>query len=112
MEIWHNPRCSKSRAALALLTDRGVEPTVRRYLDEPPTLTELQDAQSILGLPAIEMIRTGEAAFKEMGLSKSDPDETLLKAMAEAPKLIERPVIFSGDKAVIARPPEKALEVL
>ena len=110
--IWHNPRCSKSRQALALLEERGAKITIRRYLDEPPTLTELQDAQSILGLPAIEMIRTGEAAFKEMGLSKSDPDETLLKAMAEAPKLIERPVIFSGDKAVIARPPEKALEVL
>ena len=110
--IWHNPRCSKSRQALALLEERGAKITIRRYLDEPPTLTELQDAQSILGLPAIEMIRTGEAAFKEMGLSKSDPDETLLKAMAEAPKLIERPVIFSGDKAVIARPPEKALDIL
>lgn len=110
--IWHNPRCSKSRQALALLEERGAEITIRRYLDEPPTLAELQDAQSKLALPAIDMIRTGEAVFKEMGLSKSDPDETLLKAMAEAPKLIERPVIFSGEKAVIARPPEKALEVL
>lgn len=110
--IWHNPRCSKSRQALALLEERGAEITIRRYLDEPPTLTELQDAQSILGLPAIEMIRTGEAVFKEIGLSKSDPDETLLKAMAKAPKLIERPVVFSGDKAVIARPPEKALDIL
>ena len=110
--IWHNPRCSKSRQALALLEERGAKITIRRYLDEPPTLTELQDAQSKLALPAIDMIRTGEAAFKEMGLSKSDPDETLLKAMAEAPKLIERPVIFSGDKAVIARPPEKALDIL
>lgn len=110
--IWHNPRCSKSRQALALLEERGAEITIRRYLDEPPTLAELQDAQSKLALPAIEMIRTGEAAFKEMGLSKSDPDETLLKAMAKAPKLIERPVVFSGDKAVIARPPEKALDIL
>lgn len=110
--IWHNPRCSKSRQALALLEERGAEITIRRYLDEPPTLAELKDAQSKLGLPAIDMIRTGEAVFKEMGLSKSDPDETLLKAMSEAPKLIERPVIFSGAKAVIGRPPEKALEVL
>ncbi|MEQ8896303.1 MAG: arsenate reductase (glutaredoxin) [Roseovarius sp.] len=109
--IWHNPRCSKSRQALALLEERGAEITIRRYLDEPPSLAELHDAQSKLGLPAIDMIRTGEAAFKEMGLSKSDPDEVLLKAMSEAPKLIERPVIFSGDKAVIGRPPEKALEV-
>jgi len=110
--IWHNPRCSKSRQALALLEERGAEITIRRYLDEPPTLAELQDAQSKLGLPAIAMIRTGEAIFKEMGLSKSDPDEVLLKAMSEAPKLIERPVIFGAQKAVLARPPEKALEIL
>ena len=110
--IWHNPRCSKSRQALALLEERGAEITIRRYLDEPPSLAELQDARSKLGLPAIAMIRTGEAVFKEMGLSKSDPDDTLLKAMTEAPKLIERPVIFSGEKAIIARPPEKALDIL
>ena len=110
--IWHNPRCSKSRQALALLEERGAEITIRRYLDEPPSLAELQDARSKLDLPAIDMIRTGEAVFKEMGLSKSDPDDTLLKAMAEAPKLIERPVVFSGDRAIIARPPEKALDIL
>lgn len=110
--IWHNPRCSKSRQALALLEARGARIVVRRYLDDPPSLTELRDAQARLRLPAIDMIRTGEAAFRERGLSKSDPDDVLLKAMAEQPRLIERPVIFSGERAVIGRPPERALEVL
>ncbi len=111
IEIWHNPRCSKSRQALALLEERG-DVTVRRYLDDPPTLAELRDAQAKLGLAAIDMIRTGEADFRGLGLSKTDSDDVLLAAMAEHPKLIERPVIFSGGKAVIGRPPERALEVL
>ena len=110
--IWHNPRCSKSRAALALLEARGAELTVRRYLEDRPDLAELEAARAMLGLRAIEMMRTGEPAFRAMGLSKDDDDATLLAAMAAEPKLIERAVVFAGGRAVIARPPERALELL
>jgi arsenate reductase len=110
--IWHNPRCSKSRAALKLIEARGLTPTIRRYLDDPPNLEELRAAQSALGLPAIAMMRPGEAAFRELGLSKSDDDETLLKAMAARPVLIERPIVFAGGRAMIGRPPERVLDIL
>ncbi|WP_425099576.1 arsenate reductase (glutaredoxin) [Tropicibacter sp. S64] len=112
MILWHNPRCSKSRQALALLDARGVTVTVRKYLEDAPSLEELRAAQEALGLPAIGMMRSGEAAFREMGLSKTDSDATLLAAMAQEPKLIERPVLFAGGKAVIGRPPECVLELL
>ena len=110
--FWHNPRCSKSRQALALLEERGADLTLRRYLDDAPSLAELQAAQRALGLPAIDMLRPREALFKEMGLSKDMPDEALLQAAAEAPKLIERPILFAGDRAVIGRPPERVLDLL
>lgn len=108
--IWHNPRCSKSRQALALLEDRG-DVQVRKYLEDAPSLQELQAAQDLLGVRAIEMMRTGEVEFKALGLSKDDDDARLLAAMAAHPKLIERPVVFAHGRAVIARPPERALEV-
>ena len=112
MILWHNPRCSKSREALALLEARGADLRVRRYLEDAPSLDELTSAQAVLGLSAIEMMRPKEAAFREMGLSRDADDETLLRAMAEQPKLIERPVLFAGDRAVIGRPPERVLELL
>lgn len=112
LTLWHNSRCSKSRAALALLETRGVTPEIRKYLDDAPTLEELRALQALLGLPAIEMMRPKEAAFRDRGLSKSDPDETLLQAMAEEPKLIERPVLIAGDRAVIGRPPERVLDLV
>ncbi|WP_306155660.1 arsenate reductase (glutaredoxin) [Roseovarius sp. MMSF_3281] len=110
--IWHNPRCSKSRQALALLEERGAQVQVRRYLDDAPSAGELRLTRDTLNLRAIEMMRTGEAAFKELGLSKSDDDETLIAAMAANPKLIERPVVFANGQARIGRPPEKVLEIL
>ncbi|WP_111735222.1 arsenate reductase (glutaredoxin) [Roseovarius amoyensis] len=110
--IWHNPRCSKSRQTLALVQERGEEVTIRRYLDEPPSAEELREAQALLDLPAIEMMRTGEALFSELGLSKTDPDDKLIEAMATHPRLIERPVVFASGRAVIARPPERALDLL
>ncbi|CUH75142.1 arsenate reductase (glutaredoxin) [Tropicibacter naphthalenivorans] len=112
MILWHNPRCSKSRAALALLEERGVQVTVRKYLEDAPTVEELQAAQTALGLPVTQMMRTKEAAFKDMGLTKDTPKDALLAAMAQEPKLIERPVLFKADKAVIGRPPERVLELL
>ncbi len=112
MILWHNPRCSKSREALALLQEKGITPEVRRYLEDAPTYAELKAAQAALGVPVIEMVRTKEAEFKVAGLSKDSDDETLLRAMAETPKLIERPVAFAGARAVIGRPPERVLELL
>ncbi len=110
--IWHNPRCSKSRQTLDLLTREGHDPAVRHYLDNPPSEEELRVAQTALGLPAIAMMRTGEAAFKEMGLTKTDDEDSLIAAMAKQPKLIERPVVFNGSKAAIGRPPEAVLDIL
>ncbi|MDO6583964.1 arsenate reductase (glutaredoxin) [Salipiger sp. 1_MG-2023] len=111
MILWHNPRCSKSREALALLEANGATPELRRYLDEPPSLAELRAAQVALGIPVIEMMRVKEAAFAQRGLRGAD-DATLLQAMAEEPKLIERPVLFAKGRAVIGRPPEKVLDLL
>jgi len=110
--IWHNPRCSKSRQVLALLEDRDEEVQVRRYLDDAPSIEELRLTRDTLGLRAIQMMRTGEAVFREQGLSKSDDDESLLEAMAATPKLIERPVVFANGQARIGRPPEAVLEIL
>lgn len=112
MILWHNPRCSKSRAGLALLQERGAEVTVRRYLDDPPTLAELRAALAMLGSPAIAMMRPNEPQFRAMKLSRGDDDETLLAAMAAAPKLIERPILFAQGRAVIGRPPERLLDLL
>lgn len=113
IEYWHNPRCSKSRAGLALLEQRGVAITLRRYLEDAPTLDDLRALRAALGTPPVlAMMRPGEKRFKELGLSKSDDDEALLVAMAENPILIERPVAIAGDRAVIGRPPETVLDLL
>jgi len=112
IEFWHNPRCSKSRMGLALLEERGAEIEVRKYLENAPSIDELRAAQSLLDLPAIKMMRTGEKRFKELGLSKDAPDAELIQAMAENPILIERPLAISGSKAAIGRPPENLLDLL
>lgn len=113
IELWHNPRCSKSRQALALLTESGATFSERRYLDDVPTLQELKHAHAALGRPpVVEMMRTGEKLFRELGLSKTDDDDALLQAMAEHSILIERPLAISDRRAVIGRPPERVLELL
>lgn len=109
--LWHNPRCSKSRAALALLEDSGAEVAVRRYLEDAPSEDELRAAQAALGLPVVEMMRQKDALFRDLALKEAD-DAALLAAMAVHPALIERPVVFGPKQAVIARPPERALEVM
>lgn len=110
--IWHNPRCSKSRATLKLLEEKGIVPEVRLYLQDPPTADEIRAAIEALGIPAIGLVRTGEAAFKESELTKDSTSESLLAAMVEHPILIERPVVFAGAKARIGRPPESVLEII
>ena len=111
--LWHNPRCSKSRQALALLEEAGAEITVRRYLEDAPGAEEISAARQAMGNPPlIEMIRTGEKVFRELGVTATSGDDALLQAMASHPILIERPVAIRGDKAVIGRPPEKVLDLL
>ena len=110
--IWHNPRCSKSRTALALLEERGVEPTQVKYLETPPTENEIRHVLSLLGVSAIDLMRRGEATLKELNLSSDTPEDELISAMTNHPILIERPVIISATQVVIGRPPENALTLL
>ena len=110
--IWHNPRCSKSRQALALLEQAGAEPVVLKYLESPPTVEELQATLSKLKMSAPQLVRRGEAIFKSLGLSEKTPTEVWLAAMVEHPILIERPIIICDTQAVVGRPPENVLTLL
>lgn len=112
MILWHNPRCSKSRETLALLESRGAVPQIRKYLEDAPTVKELEAAQSALGLAVIDMMRLKEPEFAQLGLSKDSAPTTLLRAMSDHPKLIERPILFANGKAAIGRPPENVLDLL
>jgi arsenate reductase len=111
--LYHNPRCSKSRGALELLEARGLTPTVVRYLETPPSAAELQALLAKLGFNARQLLRTGEDEYKTLNLADATLTEAqLIEAMASHPKLIERPILVAGDKAVVGRPPEKVLEIL
>ncbi|KPW27995.1 Arsenate reductase [Pseudomonas amygdali pv. mellea] len=113
MTLYHNPRCSKSRGALELLQARGLTPDIVLYLETPPDAERLRDLLGKLGITARQLLRTGEDDYKQLNLA--DPslsDEQLIAAMAAHPKLIERPILVAGDKAVIGRPPENILELL
>ena len=106
--IWHNPPCSKSRAALALLEARGIAPEVRLYLQDPPAEAELRAALAALGRPARDLVRRGEPVFRDLGLATADED-TLVAAMAAHPVLIERPLVLHRGRAALGRPPEAVL---
>ena len=108
----HNPRCSKSRAALELVNESGVELPVRKYLDDPLSVDELRKIVQLLGVRPIQIVRRGEPQFKELGLSDDTPDDEVLRAMAEHPILIERPIVVRGNRAVVGRPPELVRELL
>lgn len=111
--LWHNPRCSKSRGALALLRARGIEPRVMAYLESPPDAGSLREILRLLGLPARALLRPGEPEYTALELD--DPgkdDDALVAAMAAHPRLIERPVYIRGTRAVIGRPPERVLDIL
>lgn len=111
--IWHNPRCSKSRQTLALLQERGIQPSIVEYLNAPPDAAELARVLGLLGIGPRALLRRGEAAYKENGLD--DPgldDAALIAAMVQTPILIERPVVIAGGQARIGRPPEQVLEIL
>jgi arsenate reductase len=111
IRIYHNSRCSKSRSALALLEGRDVE--VIHYLDTPPDVAELKRLLRLLGIPPRQLLRSGEAVYKDLGLA--DPaldDEALVAAMAAHPILIERPIVVANGKAAIGRPPGAVLAIL
>ncbi len=112
-KIYHNPRCSKSRQTLALLEENGVTPEIVEYLKNPPTETELKQVLGYLGIGARDLMRTGEAEYKDNNLGNNSLSEAqLIKAMVKYPKVIERPVVINGKKAAIGRPPEQVLEIL
>ena len=111
--LFHNPRCSKSRGALELLSERGIVPEILPYLEQPPSVAELRELLGLLGLPARALLRTGETDYAELGLDEPALDEeALLAAMHAHPRLIERPIFVHGGRAVIGRPAERVLELL
>ncbi len=113
VEIYHNPRCSKSRTTLALLEEQNITPDVRLYLENPPTATELTAIISQLSITPRELLRKGEAEYKDNNLAdKSLTDQQIIDLMVEYPRLIERPIVITNGKARIGRPPESVLEIL
>ncbi len=110
--IWHNPRCSKSREALKLLEENGVEVEIFKYLDEKVTKEDIKNILKLIGAKPRDIMRTKEAVYKELGLKDVDDDEKLIEAMVEHPKLIERPIVIKDNKAVIGRPPSKVLDIV
>ena len=114
VKIYHNPRCSKSRQTCSILDEQGVDYQVIEYLEHPPSASELKKILRMLDKHPLEIIRTGEKLFKELGLTKKDQrsDDEWIKLMASNPKLIERPIVVKGNKAAMGRPPESVLDIL
>lgn len=112
MKIYHNPRCSKSRQTLKLIEEKGAEVEIITYLENIPSASELKDILGKLGLQAKDIIRKGEAAYKENFKGKTLTEDEWIDAMIAFPKLIERPIVVKGNKAVLGRPPENVLELL
>jgi arsenate reductase len=110
--IYHNPRCSKSREALALLRDNGIEPKVIEYLKDTPTRKELELLVMQLGVPASELVRKNEALYKEKYKGLELNEHEWVRVMHENPVLIERPVVVKGHTAVIGRPTENVKELI
>ena len=111
VEIWHNTRCSKSRAAFNYLKDNNIDYSVREYLKNPPTKEELEEVLKKLNMKPSDLVRKKEAIYKELNLKDANEEE-LLEAMVKNPKLIERPIVINGNKAVVARPIEAIEEIL
>lgn len=113
VQIYHNPRCSKSRQALKLLEQQGIEPTIIKYLETPPDQAQLSHILDLLGLEPRDLMRRKEKEYKALGLD--DPGlsrDQLIQAMVDHPKLIERPIVVKDGRAALGRPPEQVLEVL
>ncbi len=110
--IWHNPRCSKSRNAVALLEEKGIDAEVVKYLDTPPSKEELVAVLKMLGMTARELMRTKEDIYKALNLKDVTEEDKLIDAMVQNPKLIERPIVIKDGKAVIGRPIENIIDLL
>jgi arsenate reductase len=109
--IYHNPRCSKSRQALSILKESGADPRVVEYLKDVPDQAEMKEILAKLNLRPVDILRKGEQVFKEKFRHADFTDEEWIEVMREYPKLIERPIVIKGNKAVIGRPPEKVLDL-
>jgi len=112
MKIYHNPRCSKSRQGLALLQDSKIDFEIVEYLKTPLTETDIKELVAKLNIDPLDLVRKNEAIWKEKFKGKELSNEDVIKAMAENPKLIERPIVVHKDKAVIGRPPEKIISII
>jgi arsenate reductase len=111
--IYHNPRCSKSRQTLELIKTQDIEPEIVLYLETPLDAQTIAGLLKKLGISARQLLRRGEQAYKEQNLSDTSlTEKQLIEAMVEFPKLIERPIVVSGDQAMIGRPPEQVMEIL
>ena len=113
VQILHNPRCSKSRATLQVLNEKGIEPEIILYQDTPPDVDQLTSILTKLDMQPRDLMRKGQSEYKEMGLDDAQlSDKELIAAMIKAPILIERPIVLANGKASIGRPPESVLEIL
>lgn len=111
--IYHNPRCSKSRQTLQLLEQHGIQPEVIKYLETPPDETTLKALLDMLGLEPRQLMRQKETEYQALDLDNPELDrDSLIRAMVEHPKLIERPIVVKNGKAALGRPPEDVLEIL
>ncbi|GAA4348473.1 arsenate reductase (glutaredoxin) [Kangiella taiwanensis] len=111
--ILHNPRCSKSRQTLELLQENGVEPTIVKYLETPPSEHEIRNIVKLLGVSPRDILRKKEAEYKEAGLDNADlNDDQVISLMVQYPKVIERPIVYSGKAAAVGRPPENVLNII
>ncbi len=112
MKLYHNPRCQKSREALQLLESKKLDFEVIEYMKDPISPADLEDLLAILEMPAIELVRTKEADWKDNFKDKEIEDEEIVLAMIEFPKLMERPIFVNNNKAVVARPADRILEII
>ena len=112
MKIYHNPRCGKSRQTLQMINDAGKDIEIIEYLKDVPNEDELKSIIKLLGIAPDQLLRKNEAIYKEKFKGKSFTDDEWIKIMIENPKLIERPIVIDGEKAVLGRPPENVLSLL
>ena len=112
MKIYHNPRCSKSRQTLQLINESGKKVEIVEYLNTPPTFEELKSIVNHLGIAPEQLLRKNEAIFKEQFKGNTFSDDEWIQIMIDYPKLIERPIVIEGQKAVLGRPPENVLDLL
>jgi arsenate reductase len=110
--LWFNPRCSTCQRALELLRARGHDPELRRYLEDPPTVEELRELLVKLGLPPHAVTRSSEDEYQSLRLSERTAPDELLQALSQHPRILQRPILVRGDRAVVARPAERVLEII